>query len=218
MFGHDIYTPKAASPHSLYSACIHFHYSKMYLLQQADAVMAQLDYREKGGYDTRTVQVVPRHGGAAINALVYIGTTDNPHYINAEPLEAAAAIIARSAGPSGPNHVYLFNLVEAMRHIAPEHADDHLTDLEAAVGQAMGEPAWLQAREAARVAVAEAASDAIHRAHLADAVGEAEAPSAQEVAEAAAADLAEAMVEEMSDQEETEQRSTETAPDHDEDS
>jgi cation transport regulator ChaC len=123
--------------------------------------MAQLDYREKGGYSTLTLPVMPRHGGEPVQALVYIGTRDNPHFIQDEPLLHTARVIAHTVGPSGPNREYMLNLAEAMRLIAPEHADEHLEELEEAVVMELGDAAGAQALAAAKAAVARAVADAI---------------------------------------------------------
>lgn len=102
--------------------------------EDADEVMAYLDYREKGGYAAFTVDVVPASGsGDRVAALIYLGTDDNPQFIGDAPLGEMAAQIHRSVGPSGPNREYLFNLAAAMRDVAPHAADEHLFALEAAV-------------------------------------------------------------------------------------
>mmetsp|Transcript_2569 Transcript_2569/g.7657 ORF Transcript_2569/g.7657 Transcript_2569/m.7657 type:complete len:247 (-) Transcript_2569:136-876(-) len=92
---------------------------------QAAAVLAVLDFREKGGYTRQVARVVlddvSDNGGAShvIEALVYSATADNPNFspelasTAPEALAKAAAIIATSTGPSGANTEYLFKLADA---------------------------------------------------------------------------------------------------------
>ncbi len=116
--------------------------------------MEALDYREKGGYAQQLVQLHPLEPGAPpVMALAYIGTEDNPNWGGAATIDELADTIARSVGPSGPNIDYVLNLAEAMRRIAPSHADPHLEQLEAAVLQRLPPAQAEAARQAAIVAV-----------------------------------------------------------------
>lgn len=63
----------------------------------------------------------------------YVGRNDNPSFIGSEPLDALARKIWESVGPSGPNKEYLYNLVRAVRKLAPESHDSHLYALETRV-------------------------------------------------------------------------------------
>jgi len=97
-------------------------------------VRAYLDYREKDGYTLETLDIygiVDGHEKVNIaGAFCYIGRTDNPSFIGSEPLDTLADRIWRSVGPSGRNKDYLYNLVEAVRTLAPESYDSHLYALE----------------------------------------------------------------------------------------
>lgn len=126
-------------------------------------VISHLDYREKGGYERRSVLFYPCNSLAfsspsssspssmvstsspsllltATDATpfyitIYIGTEDNPNYAGVEDINTIAKHIFASHGPSGSNVEYLYKLASAMRTIAPGTADDHLFALEAAVKQ-----------------------------------------------------------------------------------
>lgn len=84
-------------------------------------VLARLDYREKNGYLRQTV-AVHRNSGDAIDALVYIATSDNEDFAGPASLEAIAAQVRRSRGPSGDNVEYVLELAAALRRIGAEDA------------------------------------------------------------------------------------------------
>jgi len=103
----------------------------------ASEVRDYLDYREKNGY---TIQHTDVHGfkdGVEIvvesEATVYVGRPDNPAFVGSEDLDVLAARIHRSVGPSGRNKDYLYDLVEAVKKLAPESHDSHLAALESRV-------------------------------------------------------------------------------------
>lgn len=96
-------------------------------------VRSHLDFREKGGYETREVVFNPNpphpeFGTICLN--VYIGSEDNPFFLGPAPVEEIAHQIYNSVGPSGPNKEYLLNLAHALRKIAPHADDEHLFSLE----------------------------------------------------------------------------------------
>ncbi|KAF5340542.1 hypothetical protein D9757_014847 [Collybiopsis confluens] len=98
-------------------------------------VREYLDYREKDGYTLETVDVWGVDANGVEKTLLhgvycYVGRNDNPSFIGSEPLDALAYKIWESVGPSGPNKEYLYNLVEAVRRLAPESHDSHLYALE----------------------------------------------------------------------------------------
>lgn len=133
--------------------------------------MEQLDYREKGGYVQRIVEMhsLDSSSTAPIRAVAYIGTSDSEDWAGGNEAEAGtveniADIVVRSHGPSGPNIDYVLNLATAMRRIAPQHADPHLEQLEAAVLERLGPDKGGQALEAAKVAVQQAGLEmALHQ-------------------------------------------------------
>ena len=93
---------------------------------EREAVLAQLDRREKGGFERREVSV---HVGAdgALAALVYVADPSNPNYLGPAPLDAIAEQVRRSQGPSGGNAEYVLQLAAALREIGGE--DPHVEAL-----------------------------------------------------------------------------------------
>ena len=83
-----------------------------------DIVVDYLDEREKGGYSRSIIDVqlnedsMIHPAGATIQALAYIGQSDNPFfYLPRRNIDASLEIIAAAEGPSGANSDYLLNLV-----------------------------------------------------------------------------------------------------------
>lgn len=77
-----------------------------------DKCLAELDFREKGGYAREVIDVVEDESGATVQALLYRGTPDNPSFFSRalRDLRAAAALVSVSEGPSGANVEYLYEL------------------------------------------------------------------------------------------------------------
>ncbi len=98
--------------------------------QVFETVLADLDHREKAGYERHRVALHLGDRDVA-DALFYVGTRDNPSFLGPAPLDEMAAHIRRSHGPSGTNAEYLFRLAEALRAMGTP--DPHVTELEAAV-------------------------------------------------------------------------------------
>ena len=107
----------------------------------AARVLAELDFREKGGYSRRVVDVtrVGRDAsegdasGASARCLLYSATVDNPNFWWGDDgkgldLDKAASTIATAAGPSGPNLEYLRNLAMFLREQG--RVDPHISELE----------------------------------------------------------------------------------------
>ncbi|XP_015911553.1 putative glutathione-specific gamma-glutamylcyclotransferase 2 [Parasteatoda tepidariorum] len=93
-----------------------------------------LDYREKDGYQQKTVTFYPCDEDLKpFNLSIYIGDTNNPFYLGPAPLNVIAKQISKSEGPSGRNDEYLFQLAETMKKLLPNVYDDHLYELEALV-------------------------------------------------------------------------------------
>ncbi|XP_074097026.1 putative glutathione-specific gamma-glutamylcyclotransferase 2 [Cotesia typhae] len=122
--------------------------------ENIDSVVNHLDFREKGGYERKTVLFYPCNptGENANNSsrlglissadqeeekpfqlTIYIGHEDNPNFAGAEDIETIASHIIDAHGPSGANTEYLYKLSSAMRTIMPGVIDDHLFALETAV-------------------------------------------------------------------------------------
>ncbi|KAF9649976.1 ChaC-like protein [Thelephora ganbajun] len=98
-------------------------------------VRGLLDIREAAGYTLEEVDVygVGPAGEEVVvahKAQVYVGRKDNPAFVADESLEDIATVIWRSIGPSGPNKDYLYHLGAAIRELAPESHDSHLSVLE----------------------------------------------------------------------------------------
>ena len=98
-------------------------------LADADApeILAQLDYREKNGYE-RILAPLWLDDGRRCNGITYIASADNPAYLGDANADAIAQQIASSTGPSGRNRDYLFELATAFRELAID--DPHVFDLE----------------------------------------------------------------------------------------
>lgn len=94
--------------------------------RQRDAVLAQLDYREKGGYRRLEVGLHLRRGDT-VTGLVYIATEDNPNYVGPAPIEDIAEIVRRRRGPSGSNREYVVRLARALESL--DARDEHVATL-----------------------------------------------------------------------------------------
>ncbi|KAF8599257.1 ChaC-like protein [Ceratobasidium sp. AG-I] len=105
--------------------------------EHAAEMRKYLDHREKDGYSVEKVDVWGVVDGfekiVVPNATCYVGRSDNPSFVGSEPIPELASKIWESAGPSGPNKEYLYQLARAVRDLAPESHDSHLTALEAYV-------------------------------------------------------------------------------------
>ncbi len=92
-------------------------------------VLGALAHREKGGYDRVVLDLAFAEAGRdPVPAFVYRASEDNPNYLGPAPLEAIAAQVARSHGPSGANVEYVLRLAGALRAMGV--ADPHVLALE----------------------------------------------------------------------------------------
>lgn len=98
--------------------------------QVAHQVFVDLDHREKNGYQRQPV-VLELSDGREVRGLVYIASEQNHAFLGPAPLPQMAAQIIGSAGPSGTNTDYLFQLAATLR--AQGANDAHVFELEAAV-------------------------------------------------------------------------------------
>jgi len=95
---------------------------------EAQATLAHLDYREKGGYQVEQTVLNFDADIPTPEGLVYIATPENPNYLGpADPLDIAIQVRA-STGPSGPNDEYVLKLAEALRAIGAD--DPHIFEIE----------------------------------------------------------------------------------------
>ncbi|XP_060662944.1 putative glutathione-specific gamma-glutamylcyclotransferase 2 [Drosophila nasuta] len=100
---------------------------------QKSQVLDHLDYREKNGYERFNLhfhEYPVATEGTAIEVIMYMATQANDSYAgDVWQVPCIAKQIFTSAGPSGPNREYLFNLSIAMRELFPDVIDAHLTEL-----------------------------------------------------------------------------------------
>lgn len=98
--------------------------------EEADVILKNLDYREKGGYTREDVDVYIRGQDEPVvqKAILYIATQKNSCFIGATPVELIAEKIYKCVGPSGPNIDYLLNLADSMRKMGVY--DSHVFELE----------------------------------------------------------------------------------------
>lgn len=98
-------------------------------------IEAALELREQQGYARLTVDIGLAAGEQAgsvvetVAGLVYVATPANPYFIGPEPLDATAAIVGRSHGPSGSNAAYVMELEHALAAMGA--ADPEVTALAA---------------------------------------------------------------------------------------
>lgn len=101
-------------------------WGKLFLLdaQAQKQVLANLDYREKGGYERMLVDVVTT-SGESVKAVTYWGPQKNEHFLGPKPMLEMARQISHASGPSGSNRDYLFQLESALQQLG--HPDRHIT-------------------------------------------------------------------------------------------
>jgi len=100
--------------------------------EQTEAVIDQLDHRERGGYSREVVDVICPDGesGEPVveSAVMYVARRENPNWAGPAPVESLAEQIAGAEGPSGHNVEYLLELAEALREIGAR--DSHVFEIE----------------------------------------------------------------------------------------
>ena len=92
-----------------------------------DEVLANLDHRERGGYERLSLPLSFSDGDVA-SGLVYIATPRNPNYLGPAPVASIAAQVTCAQGPSGANAEYVLRLAESLRELG--FADEHVFELE----------------------------------------------------------------------------------------
>ncbi len=101
----------------------------------ASEVLAQLDYRERGGYVRAPVRLtIDDENHREIEAITWIAWPDNPNFAGAAGLDHIARIVRVSVGPSGRNRDYVARLDSALRELGVD--DPHVTALMAFVDAA----------------------------------------------------------------------------------
>ena len=96
-------------------------------------VFDHLDQREKNGYE-RVAVGLKLANGEHVDGVVYVAPIGNFAFLGDAPLTEMAHQIRDSAGPSGSNIDYLFELAAALRDLGID--DPHVFAVEAAVLQA----------------------------------------------------------------------------------
>ena len=84
------------------------------------ALLAELDYRERAGYERTLVEV--ETSSARVQAVTWIAPPGNAHDVGQMALEALAAHVLRSSGPSGRNDDYVFRLEQALAELGAADA------------------------------------------------------------------------------------------------
>lgn len=100
---------------------------------EREAVLAKLDFREKGGYQRLVLSLHGRDGEVFAEGLSYVATPDNDDYLGCAPLPAIAEQVRRSEGPSGRNIDYVLRLADALAEMSVE--DGHVARLAALLRQ-----------------------------------------------------------------------------------
>ncbi|KAJ0172293.1 hypothetical protein K1T71_012266 [Dendrolimus kikuchii] len=104
--------------------------------EDTEEVTKHLDFREKNGYEKKNVIFHPKDQDVQPFSLtLYVATEDNESFAGPASIEDIAKQVVNSKGPSGTNKEYVYNLAAAMRQLAPQVKDNHLFELEAAVGR-----------------------------------------------------------------------------------
>jgi len=89
-----------------------------------EEVLEHLDYREKGGYDRLSIEIV-FNDTEAVSGITYHATRDNPNFLGDATDSKIAKQILDSHGPSGSNLEYLSRLHESLEEM--NASDPHVT-------------------------------------------------------------------------------------------
>jgi glutathione-specific gamma-glutamylcyclotransferase len=81
----------------------------------AEALLAELDYRERAGYERVSIEVSTAE--EQLSAITWIALPGNAHDVGQLPLEALAQHVRSSVGPSGKNADYVLALEAALREL-----------------------------------------------------------------------------------------------------
>ncbi len=92
----------------------------------AAQVLADLDHRERGGYER--LDIALDIAGDPAQGLTYVATPGNRNYLGPAPLEEVATQVRAARGPSGDNREYVVRLAASLR--AMDREDAHVFELE----------------------------------------------------------------------------------------
>src|SRR4051812_28476754 len=97
--------------------------------EQSYAVLAELDERERAGYERVLVEVEFTQApfGRAC-ALVYQARAENPGFVANADDQSTAQIVRSARGPSGDNQSYVRRLAQALRELGED--DPHVFAIE----------------------------------------------------------------------------------------
>lgn len=87
---------------------------------EADAILAQLDLRERAGYQRQSVPMLERDGAVVGDGLTWIAPPHNPNFVGTASLDDMAAQIRAAAGESGPNRDYVLKLADTLRELGAD--------------------------------------------------------------------------------------------------
>ena len=93
---------------------------------QAAQILAELDHRERGGYER--LDIALDLAGDSVNGLTYVATPENHNYLGPASLEEVATQVRAARGPSGDNRDYVVRLAASLR--AMDQEDAHVFELE----------------------------------------------------------------------------------------
>ena len=102
-------------------------------VEQAERALDHLTHREceLGGYELVVLRF--HSSGEELQAIAYVATPFNRHYITDEAMDVTARTIASSTGQAGTNREYLEELIKW--HVDNELNDEYLTELGAFVAR-----------------------------------------------------------------------------------
>ena len=104
-----------------------------------DEVLADLDHREKAGYERRLLPLVLEDPAETVEALVYRAPPGNAGFLGPAPVAEMAEHIRRSSGPSGPNVEYVLELARALHDLGV--VEDEVLEVAAALRATTDRPA-----------------------------------------------------------------------------
>ena len=108
--------------------------------EDRDAVLEELDHRERGGYDRIEIEMTLRIAAEheiGVPGLMYVASASNPNFLGPAPIEEIARQILAASGPSGPNPEYVFELARSLRRMNAR--DSHVDAVESALARLAGD-------------------------------------------------------------------------------
>lgn len=96
--------------------------------EHSEAVLSELDYRERAGYERLDVDVeLVESAYTPVRAVVYQARAGNPGFAAGSANEEIARVVRSASGPSGDNKSYVLRLAEALREIGED--DPHVSEI-----------------------------------------------------------------------------------------